>query len=146
MFLSHMRKFRMEQLPWNKESNILLTASSYCISGNIFAFPHILGSPSSYMTLQLLHSKFSYIEGKFYFIFYQCMHQIFRFNAKQPTSQSRKYKSDLSCRPPFNSLWSGDLRACLQSYRLDIKDSTVYSLFTITLIQEKPRGYHLKET
>jgi hypothetical protein len=29
--------------------------------GNIFAFPHILGSPSSYMTLQLLHSEFPYI-------------------------------------------------------------------------------------
>jgi hypothetical protein len=26
-----------------------------------FAFPHILGSPSSYMTLQLLHSEFPYI-------------------------------------------------------------------------------------
>ncbi len=29
--------------------------------GNICAFPHILGSPSSYMTLQLLHSEFLYI-------------------------------------------------------------------------------------
>jgi hypothetical protein len=29
-----------------------------CIWGNICAFPHILGSPSSYMTLQLLHSEF----------------------------------------------------------------------------------------
>jgi hypothetical protein len=28
------------------------------IWGNIFAFPHILGSPSSYMTLELLHSEF----------------------------------------------------------------------------------------
>jgi hypothetical protein len=35
-------------------------------------FPHIWGSPSSYMTLQLLHSKFPYIWGKFYLIFYQC--------------------------------------------------------------------------
>jgi hypothetical protein len=31
------------------------------IWGNICAFPHILGSPSSYMTLQLLHSEFPYI-------------------------------------------------------------------------------------
>ncbi len=31
------------------------------IWGNIFAFPHILGSPSSYMTLKLLHSQFPYI-------------------------------------------------------------------------------------
>jgi hypothetical protein len=29
--------------------------------GNICAFPHLLGSPSSYMTLQLLHSEFPYI-------------------------------------------------------------------------------------
>jgi hypothetical protein len=28
---------------------------------SICAFPHILGSPSSYMTLQLLHSEFPYI-------------------------------------------------------------------------------------
>ncbi len=28
---------------------------------NICAFPHILGSPSSYMTLQLLRSEFPYI-------------------------------------------------------------------------------------
>ncbi len=32
------------------------------IWGNICAFPHILGSPSSYMTLQLLHSEFPYIQ------------------------------------------------------------------------------------
>ncbi len=31
------------------------------ICGKICAFPHILGSPSSYMTLQLLHSEFPYI-------------------------------------------------------------------------------------
>jgi hypothetical protein len=31
------------------------------IWGNICAFPHILESPSSYMTLQLLHSEFPYI-------------------------------------------------------------------------------------
>jgi hypothetical protein len=31
------------------------------IYGEICAFPHILGSPSSYMTLQLLHSEFPYI-------------------------------------------------------------------------------------
>ncbi len=40
----------------------------YCI----FAFPHLLGSPSSYMTFQLLHSEFPYIWGKFYFLFNQC--------------------------------------------------------------------------
>jgi len=54
---SLIRKFRMLQLH---------------IWGNICTFPHILGSPSSYMTLQQLHSEFPYIWGKFYFIFYQC--------------------------------------------------------------------------
>jgi hypothetical protein len=38
----------------------------------ICSFPLILGSPSSYMTLQLLHSEFPYIRGKFDFLFYQC--------------------------------------------------------------------------
>ncbi len=57
----------MEQL----QSHIWVTASSYW--GNICAFPHILGSPSSYMTLQLLHSEFPYIWGKFSFLFYQCI-------------------------------------------------------------------------
>jgi hypothetical protein len=42
------------------------------ISLNICGFPHILGSPSSYMTLQPLPSKFPYIRGKFSFLFYQC--------------------------------------------------------------------------
>ncbi len=55
----------MEQL----QSHIWLTSSS---SGNIEAFPHILGSPSSYMTLQLLHSVFSHIWWKFSFLCYQC--------------------------------------------------------------------------
>jgi hypothetical protein len=36
-------------------------AKSYMTNGLLLAFPHILGSPSSYMTLQLLHSKFPYI-------------------------------------------------------------------------------------
>ncbi len=37
------------------------------IYGEIFA--HIFGSPSSYMTLQLLHSELPYIWGKFDFLF-----------------------------------------------------------------------------
>ncbi len=57
-FSSYIRKFRMEQL----QSHIWLTAPH--MWGNICAFPHILGSPSSNMTLQLLHSEFPYI---FYF-------------------------------------------------------------------------------
>ncbi len=37
----------------------------------------MLGSPSSYMTLQLLHSECPYIWGKFYFLFYQCSYDNF---------------------------------------------------------------------
>ncbi len=58
-FSSYIRKFRIKQC----QSHIWL---------NICAFPHMLGSPSSYnMTLQLLHSEFPYIWEKFDFIFYQ---------------------------------------------------------------------------
>ncbi len=39
---------------------------------NICAFPHILGSPSSYMTLQPLPSEYPNIWGKFLFLFSQC--------------------------------------------------------------------------
>jgi hypothetical protein len=40
---------------------------------NIYAFPHILGNPSSYMTLQLLHSDSLIYEENFLFFFYQCV-------------------------------------------------------------------------
>jgi hypothetical protein len=40
------------------------------IWGNICAFPHILGSPSSYVTLQLLHSEFPYIYGENFILFF----------------------------------------------------------------------------
>ncbi len=62
-FSPYVRKLRMEQL----QSHIWLKASSY-----ICAFPHILGSSSSNMTLRLLHSEFPSICGKFDFLFYQC--------------------------------------------------------------------------
>jgi hypothetical protein len=39
---------------------------------NIFALPHILGSSSSFMTLQLIPPEFPDIWGKFRFLFYQC--------------------------------------------------------------------------
>ncbi len=45
-----------------------LTASSYM--ENICTFPHKLGSPSSYMTLQLRHSEFLYIWGKLDFLWF----------------------------------------------------------------------------
>ncbi len=49
------------------------------IYGEIFAhfliyYYLILGSPSPYMTLLLLHSEFPYLWGKFDFLFYQCTH------------------------------------------------------------------------
>ncbi len=61
-FSSYIRKFRMEQL----QSHILLTASSYM--GKYLHISSILGSPSSYMNLQLLHAKFPYIWGTFDFL------------------------------------------------------------------------------
>ncbi len=54
----------MEQL----QSQIWLTAPH--IWGNICAFPHILGSPSRYMTLQLLHSEFPYTVYEENFLFF----------------------------------------------------------------------------
>jgi hypothetical protein len=36
-------------------------------------FPNLLESPSSCMTLQLLHHEFPNIWGKFDFLFYQCV-------------------------------------------------------------------------
>ncbi len=36
---------------------------------NICTFPHMLGSPSSYMTLHPIPSEFPYISGKFSFLF-----------------------------------------------------------------------------
>ncbi len=48
-------------------------ANSYMTIG-LLTFPHILGSPSAYMTLQLLHSEFPYIWGKFDFLFLSVLH------------------------------------------------------------------------
>ncbi len=65
-FSTYIRKFRVEQL----QSHIWLTASLYMgkYLRIFFLPPHFLGSPSSYMTLKLLHSEFSYIWGNFYFL------------------------------------------------------------------------------
>ncbi len=69
-FSSYSRKFILEQL----QSCIWLTASSYM--GNIYAFPHILGSPSSYLTFQLLYSEFLYMRKiLFLFISVALMHR-----------------------------------------------------------------------
>ncbi len=51
---------------------------------NICAFPHILGSPSSYMTLQPILSKFPYIWGKFSFLF--LLVQVRQYNMPFATS------------------------------------------------------------
>ncbi len=40
------------------------------LRGNAQIFNHIWGGHSSYMTLQLRHSEFPYIWGKFYFLFF----------------------------------------------------------------------------
>ncbi len=53
-FSSYIRNFIMKQL----QSHIWLTAPH--MWENICAFSHILGSPSPYVTLQLLHSEFPY--------------------------------------------------------------------------------------
>ncbi len=85
----------MEQL----QSRIWLTASSYM--GIYFRISsYILGSPSSYMTLQLLHSELPYIWGKFDFLFYQCsvanFWQTFRpfgaFHERENCSEFRSVK------------------------------------------------------
>ena len=43
------------------------------IWGNICAFPHIVGSPSFYMTVQLLHSEFPYIQYEDNLIFFSVL-------------------------------------------------------------------------
>ncbi len=65
-FSSYIRKFRVEQL----QSHIY--KEGLPIWGNAQIVPHIWGGRKSYMTLQLLHSEFPYIWGKYDFLFYQC--------------------------------------------------------------------------
>ncbi len=55
------------------QSNILYEEGLPNIWGNAKNFPHIWGGRYSYITLQLLHSEFPYIWGKFSFLFYQCV-------------------------------------------------------------------------
>ncbi len=55
------------------QSHIWLMASSYMGKYLRFSSYTVLESPSfSYMTLQPIPSKFSYVWGKFHFLFYQC--------------------------------------------------------------------------
>ncbi len=70
-FSSYIRKFR----GFGVQSHIWLMASSY--SETICAFPHIFGSPSSYMTLHPIPSEFPYIWGKFCFLFISAVYLLF---------------------------------------------------------------------
>ncbi len=81
---SYLRKFRWELL----QSHIWLTASSNMTKYLLISSFCILGSPSSYMTLQPLRSKFPYIWGKFNILFYQCRDVAITF-----TNMTKKFKS-----------------------------------------------------
>jgi hypothetical protein len=59
----------------SKENSEGSGAKSYMTNGlfiNGEKFPHTWGTPSSYMTLHPIPYEFSYIRGKFCFLFYQC--------------------------------------------------------------------------
>jgi hypothetical protein len=62
---------------------------------NICDFPHILGSPSSYRTLQLLHSDFRYAyeENLFFFISVQRQRRYERKERKIERKQKRLDKA-----------------------------------------------------
>ncbi len=65
-FFLYIRKFRRDGVQshmTNGEPHIWL---------NICVFLHILGNPSSYMTLHPIHSEFPYLWGNIFFLFYQC--------------------------------------------------------------------------
>ncbi len=64
---SYIKKFRREQL----QSHTWLTACSWL---NICAFPHILGNPSSYMTLQPLPNLSSLIYEENFIFFFISVH------------------------------------------------------------------------
>jgi hypothetical protein len=54
------------------QSHSYMTNDLLTYGENICAFPHILGSPSSYMTLHPIPCEFPYTWGKCCFLFYQC--------------------------------------------------------------------------
>ncbi len=98
--------------------------------GNICAFPHILGSPSSYMTLQLLHSEFPHIWGKLGILFYQCVNRYKRLIAKLHTVSKIRFmysqKWNFSSSFPFlciceQFIYSPDIAACTYILLQDIK-------------------------
>ncbi len=127
-FSSYIWKFRMEQL----QSLIWLTASSYMVK-YLRISSYILGSPSSYMTLQLIHSEFPNIRGKFDFLFYQC---------SMVQESCLKW---LDWTQVEAGLWSGQdlcLGRALRLYRslvwtgfLPLQDSCLVGILTCTLIK-----------
>jgi hypothetical protein len=97
IFSSYIRKFRMEQL----QSHIWLTASSYM--GKYLRISSSLGSPSSYMTLQLLNSEFPYKWGKILFSFLSVNSPIVSRH-KSPPPLKYEYNDDLPKKPLWFSL------------------------------------------
>ncbi len=91
---------------------------------NSCAFPHILGSPSSFMTLHPIPFEFPYMWGQFCCIFYQCCHAIthsWAVPAKKggtcrPSKLTSRYNSHLPPSPP-SKLGMSRLRPALYSLR-----------------------------
>ncbi len=84
------RKSSFPHISWNSKwgsCKVIYDKRPPRIWGNICAFPHILGSPSSNITLQLRHSEFPYIWGKFDFLFF--INVFFPFHIPLPSPQSR---------------------------------------------------------
>ncbi len=121
-FSSHVRKFRIERLQSHKRLTALV---------NICAFPHILGSPSSYMTLQPLPSEFPYLWGKFRFLFNQCTVQ------HQGANQSQH----------CSACWQRDtVYRCIQKYAklgLQLCCSLCWSIFITRGWADQKRIYGL---
>ncbi len=89
------------------QSHRRLTASSYMVK--ICAFPHKLGSPSSYITLHLIPSEFPYIWGKFFLLFYQWGVRTTLFTLLSDCSAVEEWESVTSmAKPP-----SSDVRTTL---------------------------------
>ncbi len=88
IFLIH-KEIQMDQL----QSHIWLTASSRMVKYLRISSYTVLGSHSSYMTLQLLHLNFLTWE-KFDFLFLSPQFIIYLLNAKRIDSQYRRSRQD----------------------------------------------------
>ncbi len=75
---------------------------------NICAFPHILGSPSSYITLHPIPTGFPYIWGKVCFLFYQCRRKIRQLRKKMRSPSSFHFWRSLGPKNTiFVCVWVG---------------------------------------